>query len=114
MQQQHQQSDEDIMMSSNKIFDKNVINNESILLNELAQNSPNHLFNIHKYKLYVEQTEQTLNQIYRQISKLTDLMREYKKMFQCKIYAFFLVLNDALRLDIRQIVSQIKINYFRG
>jgi hypothetical protein len=88
MQQQHQaQPDESMhMMSSNKIFDKSVLNNESILLNELAQNSPNHLFNIHKYKLYVEQTEQTLNQIYKQINKLTDLMREYKKMFQGKLY----------------------------
>ena len=43
----------------NKLFNsKNVINNESLLLNELLQNTSSHLFNIQKYKLYVEQTEQ--------------------------------------------------------
>jgi hypothetical protein len=36
---------------------KNVINNESLILNELVQNSAQ-LFNIQKYKLYVDQTEQ--------------------------------------------------------
>ena len=68
--------------SSHKIFNKNVINNESILLNDLAQNSASHLLNIDKYKLYVEQTEQTVTQLYKQIAKLTDVLRECKKIFQ--------------------------------
>jgi hypothetical protein len=104
MQHQQQQSqqqpppstDESILVNSNKIFDKNVINNESILLNEMAQNSPNHLFNIHKYKLYVEQTEQTLGQIYKQVGKLTELMREYKKLYQSKQKSFTKAVNVSL------------------